>query len=65
MGYSEQIKTFKLYNTITERTIINRDAKFLEDEEWIWNENLYQQQQFEMKDFDEDQAPNKGSVQIA
>ena len=60
MGNSEQSKAYKLYNPITKRTIINRDVKFLEDEEWIWNENLHQQQHFEMKYFDEDQAPNNG-----
>ena len=46
---------------LSKRTIISRNVKFLEDEEWIWNENLHQQQQFEMKDFDEDQAPINGS----
>ena len=61
MGYSEQSKAYKLYNPITKMTIINRDVKFLEYEEWIWNENIHQQQQFEMKYFDEDQAPNNGS----
>ena len=61
MGYSEQWKAYKLYNSITKRTIISTDVKFLEDEKWVWNENLQQQQQFEMKYFDEDQAPNNGS----
>ena len=50
-----------MYNSITKRTIISTDVKFLEDEKWVWNENLHQQQQFEMKYFDEDQAPNNGS----
>ena len=61
VGYSEQSKAYKLYNPITKRTIISRDVKFLEDAEWIWNENLHQQQQFEMKHFDEDQGPNNVS----
>ena len=50
-----------MYNSITKRTIISTDVKFLEDEKWVWNENLHQQEQFEMKYFDEDQAPNNGS----
>ena len=41
MGYSEQSKAYKLYNPITKRTIISRDVKFLEYEEWIWNGNLH------------------------
>ena len=48
-----------MYNPNTKRTIINRDVKFLENEERIWSENIQQEQQLETKDFYEDHAPTK------
>ncbi|KAF8396159.1 hypothetical protein HHK36_017772 [Tetracentron sinense] len=38
VGYSEVSKAYKLYNLITKKIIISRDAKFNEDEAWNWDE---------------------------
>lgn len=33
-GYSEKSKAYKLYNTITNKTIISRDVVFKEQDSW-------------------------------
>ena len=33
-GYSEQSKSYKLYNSVTKKTIISRDVVFKEQESW-------------------------------
>ena len=34
IGYSDELKAYKLYNLITKKFIINRDVQFVEDEAW-------------------------------
>jgi hypothetical protein len=34
VGYSEDIKGYKLYDSIARKFIINRDVQFMENEEW-------------------------------
>jgi len=34
MGYSEQHKSYKLYNPITKRAVVRSDVKFMEDKCW-------------------------------
>jgi len=34
MGYSEQHKAYKLYNTVTKRVVVSRDVKFIEVNCW-------------------------------
>ncbi|PKI56465.1 hypothetical protein CRG98_023103 [Punica granatum] len=38
IGYSEQLRAYRVYQPSNGRVIISRDIKFLEDEEWNWNE---------------------------
>jgi transposase InsO family protein len=38
-GYSETSKAYRLYNPITKKLILNRDAKFLENQFWNDSEN--------------------------
>jgi hypothetical protein len=34
VGYNEESRSYKLYNTITQKYVINRDVQFKEDESW-------------------------------
>ena len=34
VGYSDQYKSYKLYNPSTKKVIINRDVQFIEEEAW-------------------------------
>lgn len=37
VGYSEQSKSYKLYNPISKKVIVSRDVKFKEEEAWDGN----------------------------
>ena len=37
LGYSDEIKGYRLYNPITKKVLISRDVTFDEEGEWTWN----------------------------
>lgn len=39
IGYSEQSKSYKLYNPINKKFVVSRDVKILEDKSWSSQEN--------------------------
>ena len=46
LGYSEELKAYKLYNPLTKKLVVSRDVIFDEDKSWSWNddENAKEQQ---------------------
>ena len=40
IGYSEELKAYKLYNPLTNKVVVSRDVIFSEDESWRWNDDI-------------------------
>jgi hypothetical protein len=43
LGVSEESKSYRLFNSITERVIVSRDVIFEEEKQWDWDESFEEQ----------------------
>ena len=50
IGYSEEYKAYKLYNSLMKKVMVSRDVVFSEEEAWRWNkENISQEKPLEIE----------------
>ena len=55
IGYSEESKSYKLYNLLTSKVVVSKDVIFSEEESWGWNDDITSKEKpFEFERQEED-----------